>query len=71
MNPLDLEEGVKVKFDICKIFAGHNFLQGVFAFSSPSTNNKRDIRLFNVMTPLDLEAGDKGQIQDLQKIRRP
>ena len=40
------EGGSKVKFNIGKRFLGHDFLQVVFTFQTPSSNDKGDIRPF-------------------------
>ena len=46
MIPLGLEVGSETKFDNCKRFVGHDFLEVVFLFRTPRTNNKADIKSF-------------------------
>ena len=82
MTPNDHEGGVKGQIQHLQRFTGHVFLQIIFTFQTPMMNKGavfifpsleaiiREIRDFSVMTPLDLEAGVKGQIQQLQKIHK-
>ena len=53
----DLEAGSKVKFDTCKGFADHDFLQVVFSFQTPAPTIRRDswVFLYDPAPPYDIK----------------
>ena len=49
ITTVHIEARVKVKYGTCKRFTGHDFLQVVFTFRIPRTNNKEGNGPFNKM----------------------